>query len=291
MCYNPPMHVKGIRFGFPLVKRFGIIKHHETYTVTWNRHPGPEIHYVLKGDIAWELRGREAPLAVSGGSFGIIPANVRHRAIDNKGTPAVRLGAILECPLPERADGTPFTAEDLRRIFRQFGEHGGASRRFTSRLRATLRELTDALSIENATRPDGQLRLRMLATSLIYETFAACGEPESLSKGVDVIPQIRKWIDAHLAEEIALPRLVKLSGYGRSRFFDLFFADTGLTPNDYLVRARINRAKQELARPAFGGTLLGLAARCGFKSATVFSATFRRHVGVSPSRFRAEALS
>ena len=244
------MHVKGIRFGFPLVKRFGIIKHHETYTVTWNRHPGPEIHYVLKGDIAWELRGREAPLAVSGGSFGIIPANVRHRAIDNKGTPAVRLGAILERPLPERADGTPFTAEDLRRIFRQFGEHGGASRRFTSRLRATLRELTDALSIENATRPDGQLRLRMLAASLIYETFAACGEPESLSKGVDVIPQIRKWIDAHLAEEIALPRLVKLSGYGRSRFFDLFFANLVVIYFFFVGRLTkvINRCRRKIIR-------------------------------------------
>ena len=76
------MHLKGVRFGFPLMKRIGLLKHHETYRVAWNRHPGVEIHYVLKGDIAWELKGRDRPLAISGGFFGIVPANARHRALE-----------------------------------------------------------------------------------------------------------------------------------------------------------------------------------------------------------------
>ena len=36
------MHLKGVRFGLPLMKRLGLLKHHETYRVSWNRHPGVE---------------------------------------------------------------------------------------------------------------------------------------------------------------------------------------------------------------------------------------------------------
>ena len=284
------MHLKGVRFGFPLVRRFGFLKHHETYRVLWNRHPGLEIHYVLKGDIAWELRGSEHPLAIPGGSFGIIPANARHRALDSKGTPAVRLGVIFEQPSPEMADGTPFTSDDLRRIFRRFKENGGRTRRFSSHLSTTLHELTKSLSLENATHPDGQLRLRVLASELVYETFATLGETEALAEGHDVVPQVRKWIDAHFAEKIAIPQLVKLSGYGRSRFFSLFVADSGMTPNDYLVRVRIENAKKRLARPMLDGSMLDLAVACGFTSASVFSTTFRKHVGLSPREFRANAM-
>ena len=285
------MHLKGVRFGFPLVKRLGLLKHHETYRVAWNRHPGVEIHYVLKGDIAWELRGRDRPLAVSGGFFGIIPANARHRALDNKGTPAVRLGVIFEKPTPELADGTSFSHDDLKRIFKRLKENGGAVRRFSPRLSATLHALADALSIENATNPDGQLRLRMFAAELLYETYLTLGEPEALAEGHDVIPQIRKWIDAHFAERITGSQLVKLSGYGRSRFFSLFLADTGMTPNDYLVRVRIEKAKKLLSKPTLDGTILNLAVNCGFSSAAVFSSTFRKHVGVSPREFRNTAIA
>lgn len=281
------MHLKGTRFGFPLMKRLGLLNHHETYRVSWNRHPGVEIHYVLKGDIAWELKGKDRPLTISGGFFGIVPANARHRAIDNKGTPAVRLGVIFEKPASEMTAGTPFSPDDLKRIFKRFRENGGCVRRFSSRLSAALRNLTDALSLENATKPDGQMHLRMLASELLYETFATLGEPEALADGHDVVPKIRKWIDEHFSEKIPVSRLVKLSGYGRSRFFSLFVADTGMTPNDYLIRVRIEKAKRMLSKPSLEGSMLDLAVACGFNSAAVFSSTFRRHVGVSPREFRA----
>lgn len=285
------MHIKGIRFGMPLIKRIGLLKHHETYRVSWNRHPGAEIHYVIRGDIAWELHGQAEPLAISGGFFGIVPANARHRAIDNKGTPAVRLGVIFEKPTPEMTVGTPFSPDDLKRIFTRFKENAGCVRRVSSRLSAALRELTDALSLENATNLDGQLRIRTLFSLLLYETFATLGEPEALADGHDVIPKIRTWINDHFAEQVSIPRLVKLSGYGRSRFFSLFVADTGMTPNDYLVRVRIEKAKALLSRPVLDGSILNLAVACGFTSAAVFSSTFRKHVGISPREFRNIAIS
>ena len=285
------IHLKGTRFGFPLAQRMGVLKHLGTYPVSWNRHTGVEIHYVLKGDISWELQGRDRPLAIPGGSFGIIPAGVRHRAFNDKGTPAIRLGAILQRPAAEFAAGTPFSPDDLKRVFRRLRENGGRVRRFSTKLSAIVRDLKDAMTLEAAREPDGQLRLRTLASSLLYETYIALGEPEALAEGHGVMPKIRRWIDAHCAERITADRLVKLSGYGRSRFFALFLADTGMTPNDYVVRARIELAKRRLRQRRQGGSMLDLALACGFKSASVFSATFRKHVGQSPREFRGNPVT
>lgn len=283
------MHLKGIKFGFPIARRIGLLKHHETYRIAWNRHPGVEIHYVLKGKIVWELGRSEQPIVVPGGSFGIIPAKARHRALDGMGAPAIRIGAIFETPRSCYAEST-FTHGDVKRILGRFRASGGCVRRFSTRLSTAVHslaaELERGLSLDLA--PDGQLRLRMLAANLVYETYAALGEPEILAEGHDVIPQIRKWIDEHSAEDVSLDTLVKLSGYGRSRFFSLFLAETGMTPNNYLVRARIERAKQRLTRQSPPDSMLKLAIDCGFGSASAFSSTFRKIVGMSPRAFLAQ---
>ena len=284
------VHIKGQGFGFPLVRQLGVLKHLGTYPVFWNKHTGIEIHYVLKGDIAWELEGMAEPLAVPGGYFGIIPAGTKHRAFGNKGTPAIRLGIIFDRPAAEFAKDSVFTMADLKRIFKRFRENGAHIRRFSSRLSLIARDLADAMSVETATEPDDQLRLRTLVSSLVHETYVTLGEPEALAVGHDVVPKIRRWIDTHCAENISIDKLVKISGYGRSRFFTLFLADTGMSPNDYLVRKRINLAKKLLSRKEVRGSMLDLAVACGFNSSSAFSSTFRKHVGMSPREFRNQTL-
>ena len=283
------MHLKGIKFGFPIARRIGLLKHHETYRIAWNRHAGVEIHYVLKGKIVWELGRSEQPIVVPGGSFGIIPAKARHRALDGMGAPAIRIGAIFETPRSCYAEAM-FPHGDVKRILGRFRANGGMVRRFPARLSAAVHslaaELAQGLSLDLS--PDGQMRLRMMAANLVYETYAALGEPEVLAEGHDVIPQIRKWIDEHCSEDISLDTLVKLSGYGRSRFFSLFLAETGMTPNNYLVRARIERAKQRLSKQSPPDSMLKLAIDCGFGSASAFSSTFRKVVGICPREFIAK---
>ncbi|HEY7049639.1 MAG TPA: helix-turn-helix domain-containing protein [Jatrophihabitantaceae bacterium] len=62
---------------------------------------------------------------------------------------------------------------------------------------------------------------------------------------------------------------------------------TGLGVKDYLVRVRIDRAKQLLAD---GGRSIGeVAGAVGYEDPGYFSRLFTRRVGVSPSRFRDQA--
>ncbi len=280
------IHLKGTRFGFPLIQRLGVLKHLGTYPVSWNRHAGLELHYVIKGDISWEISGSESPLAITGGSFGIIPPGTDHRAFNDKGTPAIRLGTIFEKSVSKYAAGTPFSPDDLKRIFYRFKENAGNVRRFSKRLSAIVRDFADAMMVADVKDPDEQLRLRTLSSQLLYETYVTLGEPEALAEGYDVIPKICQWIDEHCSETVSMDRLVKLSGYGRSRFFELFLADTGMSPNDYLVRARIELAKRKLTEKPKDVSMLELAVSCGFNSASVFSSVFRKYVGMSPRDFR-----
>lgn len=279
-------HLKGSRIGLPAVKRFGILNSTHSHPLKLNRHTGPEIHFVLKGEITWVLDKNPKPLRLPGGSFGIIPANTAHRALGDNGEPAKRVGVIFEAGTAHLTDNTPFSSDDFTRILSRFADRGGHVHRLSPRLVAILNRLISLMNLETVSTSDGQLHLRLLVVELIHETYLALDEPEVLSQGRDVIPKICQWIDEHLSERIAVSELIKLSGYGRSRFFTLFLGYTGLTPNDYILRSRIRRAKHELGSRRFKGSILELALACGFNSSAAFSKVFRRQVGLSPREFR-----
>lgn len=60
---------------------------------------------------------------------------------------------------------------------------------------------------------------------------------------------------------------------------------------DCINRYRVEEAKRLIADPANKDiTLLSLGLDAGFGSKSAFNAAFRRHLGISPSKFRAEAL-
>lgn len=84
---------------------------------------------------------------------------------------------------------------------------------------------------------------------------------------------------------VKISDLVRISGYSRTRLFALFAAEAGLSPNDFLLRCRVERAK-ELLRAA-SAPLTQVALDCGFSSSTYFSTVFRKYVGCTPRQWRA----
>ena len=78
--------------------------------------------------------------------------------------------------------------------------------------------------------------------------------------------------------------LVKYVGFSRARMFDMFKAQTGLTPNDYLQRLRVEKAQEQLRQGDL--TVTDIALANGFSSGQYFSTVFTRYTGVSPTDFR-----
>lgn len=93
-------------------------------------------------------------------------------------------------------------------------------------------------------------------------------------------------IQEHLQDLGAVTDLAGKAGYTRSHFSRLFKVHAGLSPQQYVINARIAFAK-ELLR----GTTLAIsevAARAGYGDAYQFSKQFKQRAGLMPSAYRAD---
>jgi AraC-like DNA-binding protein len=120
---------------------------------------------------------------------------------------------------------------------------------------------------------------RLLEKERAVEPFR-CAHP--------AVMRAREMLDNHPAQHWSLPDLARFSGLSPSRFSECFARDLGMTPHQYLLRARIEAAKEVLARSDVAIT--DLAMELGFSSSQHFASTFRRVAGVSARAFRQSAL-
>ncbi|TIP78113.1 MAG: helix-turn-helix transcriptional regulator, partial [Mesorhizobium sp.] len=81
-----------------------------------------------------------------------------------------------------------------------------------------------------------------------------------------------------------LNELAALAGLGRFHFCTAFRQATGSTPHAWLVKLRIQRARQLLSHPELPVTEIALAV--GYETPSSFAAAFRKITGVTPSAFR-----
>lgn len=95
------------------------------------------------------------------------------------------------------------------------------------------------------------------------------------------------WLDAHAHEPIDLARAARQTGLSAFHFLRLFERVVGVTPHQYLVRARLRRAARLLAADARPITQVAFDA--GFGDLSNFVRSFRRVAGISPRRFRQAA--
>lgn len=92
------------------------------------------------------------------------------------------------------------------------------------------------------------------------------------------------WIDAHAHQPIELADAAAQAGVSAFHFLRAFSAVLGVTPHQYLLRARLRHAARLLAEEARSVT--DIAYDVGFADLSNFVRTFRRAAGVSPLKFR-----
>jgi len=95
------------------------------------------------------------------------------------------------------------------------------------------------------------------------------------------------WLDAHAAEPIDLTSAARAVGLSPFHFLRVFANVLGVTPHQYLVRARLRRAARLLADDS--RSITDIAFDVGFGDLSNFVRTFHRAAGVSPGRFRRAA--
>jgi AraC family transcriptional regulator len=95
------------------------------------------------------------------------------------------------------------------------------------------------------------------------------------------------WIDRHAHETLALAAIARAAGLSVFHFLRLFAQVLGVTPHQYLIRARMRRAARLLATDS--RSITNVAFDVGFGDVSNFVRTFSRAAGVSPRVFRRAA--
>lgn len=79
----------------------------------------------------------------------------------------------------------------------------------------------------------------------------------------------------------------KSLGVGRTTLFNQIKSITGMTPNDYMLSVKINKAMSLLQEEACY-PVADIAYKLGYSDPTYFSRTFKKIVGLSPQQYRKE---
>lgn len=98
----------------------------------------------------------------------------------------------------------------------------------------------------------------------------------------------KDYLDSFHAEELRLSGVARAACISPYHFHRLFREAFGETPNQYLQRRRLERARELLRTTDRGVTNISLDV--GFESSTSFSALFRRTFGYSPREYRSTLL-
>jgi len=94
----------------------------------------------------------------------------------------------------------------------------------------------------------------------------------------------RRTLDDHPIEPWTLYDLGRLCGLSPNHLIKLFKAETGESPYRYLLKRRLERAKELLGRAEF--SITSIAFESGFRSSQHFAKIFRQEMGVSASEYR-----
>lgn len=100
-------------------------------------------------------------------------------------------------------------------------------------------------------------------------------------------PNIVKSIEALLEgyrSDIGMERIIRLSGLKKTRFYQQFCNITGLTPNDFVNRLRLQYAVQQLRNTSKSVT--DIAFESGFNSVSYFNKQFKDWLNVTPREYR-----
>jgi len=99
---------------------------------------------------------------------------------------------------------------------------------------------------------------------------------------------VKDFVYAKMEDELRLRDLAQSVGLSTPHFSEMFRKSTGETPHQFVLRLRVERAK-EMLRSA-ESRVLDVAIACGFKTQQHFARVFRHVCGTSPTEYRREFL-
>ena len=257
------------------------LEDHTVPTGLIDRHEHPEhfIEVVLDGNVSYEVsqRGQTRRFISQPGTICLLPRGSVHEVNWLHEAQHVVL-ALKPCLLSNALEETVHESKiELR-------EHWDLIDRPISTLLMAMRaDLEDG-------SPAGPLYGDSLANSLAlyllkrYSNVTTRLEPYRGGLSRSMLNRVLEYINANLSDKLELGVLAKVAGVNLYHFARSFKQSTGESPYQYVLRRRIEKAKEFLVHAQL--SIIETSARTGFVDQSHFSKVFRRLVGVAPSEYR-----
>lgn len=175
-------------------------------------------------------------------------------------------------------------------LFARIAHDAGARAEFAHNSLPPLRELSRSAARARMamTRPDmmEEVAFEMIGAAMKLGGRTRRGHSAAVHHH-GRMTEVLRYMAAHASEPhkvVGLARMAKLSPY---HFLRSFKAATGVTPHQWLLRARLRDAAQKLADT--NAPVTNIALDVGFEDLSNFTRSFRAEFGASPREFRAAA--
>ncbi|MEG9430846.1 AraC family transcriptional regulator [Terriglobus sp. ADX1] len=236
------------------------------------------MHLQLRGDVEmeWWCEGRNAVEQPHAGSLILLPEGTRDR-LRWEGTSERLIVSVTPAVMQRAAEEAGLSKAP--HIVMQWHLHDEG-------LRALLAEMgREAEAGWPAGSLYGDLLGMSLAQTLLRRHANASVTLKDVRGGIPLsrLRRVLEWIEFHLHTDVRLEQLAAEAQLSPFHFARLFRETTGVTPHQYVLERRIERAKTLLKLGKL--TIAEVAQNAGFSSSTNFVRAFRQRVGITPGEW------
>ena len=139
---------------------------------------------------------------------------------------------------------------------------------------------------ENNIGNSGQV-LQSLSLIITHKLIRNLLHIEGSAEPVSSVYQIEKteqYIHQNFGNKLTVSSLAETANMSESHFMRVFKRETGISPMEYLIKVRIEKAKKFLSGSDKNITEISL--NCGFGSTSHFSSCFLKQTGQTPTEYR-----
>ena len=238
-------------------------------------HPYMEVIFCLKGELSYRIDGY-GPVTVCEGSGIVIPRRTRHFLGGGIDAPCERIGLHISMKSNASPRHSVFEPSDIRYFCTTISEKAGIPFRLDSHLQSTIRELAGYLKRNEPLSSAEQGFVRILCCDILFRVVGILRKP-LIAPRTQMMDSAVEFLNTHYGEDFHIDDLIRFMGYGRTRLFTLFKRHTGLTPNEYLVRLRIRKAKELVKQGTTDAATV--AKTVGFNDPAYFKNVYLRYTG------------
>lgn len=130
----------------------------------------------------------------------------------------------------------------------------------------------------------GDVQASSLLTTIMTRCVTAAGEEGKRSDLPSYVMDVRDYINLNYTERITLDDLSQKLSVNKYYLQKLFKRYMGLSPNEYLIRTRLTRAKEMLRTT--NQSISQISMDVGISNIGHFISLFKQHEGITPNAYR-----